>query len=233
MCLKQIGWVSAQPDYWVAGDQGIAALAAEEPHAVTDILEEFSKDAHKLSWRKAAAHFWGQGLEQGIPCLEESKLAKRRLQKAATTEKAERGTSALRGARTDQAFLPYGLRLTALRAVNTGGATVGSRYSPPRPCARCSAPIETPEHRYFLCPDNSSREMRDAEPAIARTSWIASQLTGSTARPLKQCMWGRGIVPAEKCTNLRTEAFDTQLQFVKFVEAATTSRRKDQYERHI
>ena len=224
MCLKQIGWVPAQPDYWVASDQRVASLAAEEPHAVTDILDEFSKDAHKHCWRKAAAHFLGQGLEQGIPSFDEAKAATRRLQKAATKERAERGTSALRGARSEQAFLPYGLRLTALRAVNTGGATVGSRYSPPRPCSRCSAPLETPEHRYFLCPDNSSTEMRDAEPAIARTNWIASQFSGSTARPLEQCLWGRGIVPADKCTNLRTEALDTQLQFGKFVEAATTSR---------
>ena len=66
--------------------------------------------------------------------------------------------------------------------------------------------------------------MCDAEPAIVRASWIASQFTGSTGRPLEQCMWGRGIVPADKCTNLRTEAFDTQLRVGKFVEASTTSR---------
>lgn len=206
LALKQIGWEPAQADYWVASGERIATLSASEPHAVQDIVSTFSHDAHARVWQDASAHFLGSGLEQGVPSFDLAKAARSKLQRAADKHKAARSVADRAGHPREQAeFLPYALRLRALAAINTGGATVGCRYTPPRPCMRCGVLNETPEHRYFLCADNHSQQMQESEEAIGKTNWISAQFMQQTARPLEPCLWGRGILPASKSSNLRSE----------------------------
>ena len=227
MALRAAGCSPIQPDHWHAPGERLATLHAKEPHAHGDILNAVSVDLEKEMWKAASKHFMGGGFEQGIPNFEPCKIAKRKLAKLANKVKASAAVAAAAGlAAPVSNTLTPSIRIAALDAVNAGGATIGSRYDPPRSCPRCGAVGETARHRYYECPANAAPELREAEDAIGRTDWVALQFARHTrpGRPLEPCFWARGILPADRCTNLPCERGDKKVMFGHFSRAAHVSR---------
>jgi len=114
-------------------------------------------------------HAGGIGLEQGPPSFGPFWRARRRLLKNVCRS-----------------------QVATVDAVVCGGATLGSRFCPPRPCYRCGHPHEDAEHRYFACPANEEPELNRASPAIAKANWIKAKLSSWAQH---ECLWARGILP--------------------------------------
>ena len=129
MVLRAAGWQPLQPDRWNAPQDRCAILNAKEPHADGDILEAVSLDLEKQMWKEASKHFMGSGLEQGIPCFEPAKIARRKLVYLSNKQKADGASASSAGApAAEPDELAIFLRIAALDADNAGGATGGRRY---------------------------------------------------------------------------------------------------------
>ena len=203
--------------------QRLATLQAEEPHGHRDIVQAVGDDLELNLWKRAAKHFLGDGLQQGRPNFEPARLVRRKLLRAAQKEKADAAVDAKQGRCTAEPLIPAALRAAALQAANAGGATVGARYVPPRPCPRCGAPAETARHRYFECADNDSPEILAFEPALQKTAWVGQLWSKPSGQTIEQCLWGRGILPADHSQNLATETGSRAVVCGNFARAASAA----------
>ena len=84
-----------------------------------------------MHWKKSASSFGGSGLEQGPPSKESVDKAMKFLKKNNQPQAAE-----------------------LLKKASCGGAAIGARFELNVGCKRCGCALETPEHRYYTCPDN-------------------------------------------------------------------------------
>ena len=219
LTLIENGWVPAQPTLWIDKEKDqFATLEAQEPHALHDMLQAFELSITKRAWRKAAAHYKSEGLERKIPSFEPAVQARKVLSKMAARQ-------ATQPTDTERPFLPASARMAALNAVNSGGSTIGARFRPPRPCPRCNCALETAEHRYFTCPANTCPELLEVAPAILKTNFIARQFQHQVppAQYVEECMWARGLLPANRCTDLQREPEPATIEAGDFRGAATSS----------
>ena len=220
LTVRAAGWQPVRPDLWLAPGERAASLGATEPHALHDIVEEIANDLEHIYWRDASKHFAGEGLEQGPPCFAPYLKAKKYFLRLGKKQKAEQadGEQQPKGAASAQ------FRLAALEAVVAGGATVGSRFSPPRACPRCQKPDEDAFHRYFGCVANQEQGLLDLEPAIGKTEWLRPFLAGAKQqqRPFEQCLWARGILPASRITALVGDFEQQHVTIGNFAGAAAS-----------
>ena len=233
--LRESGGGPVQPHLWAAPRQRLATLHAEEPHAASDIVDALAKDLTKLTWVRASKHFLGGGLEQGLPSFEPALKVKRGLLRRAAEEKATATQDAAAGRARTGPMVSAAFRIAALEACNAGGNTVGCRFLPARPCPRCGAAAETARHRYFECPENSASELLEFEPAVGKTQWMGKHLGNAAGvagadglpadgiRAFEECLWGRGILPANRLENLRSDTEAASVELGSFCGAAHAS----------
>ena len=201
----------------------MATLNAAEPHAQCDIIEAIRQDLQVATWRKAAAHFLGAGLEQGQPSFEPSDIVRSKLARLEAQEKLEAGTAKKNGVAPPLPLLPAGMRYAALEAVNSGGGSVGTRYNPCRACLRCGHPHEDARHRYYECPDNDCEEMVNSEKALTTTRWIGQQWSRPAGQTIEECLWGRGVLPAGRTSLFAISRGSDATIFGGCAEAARSS----------
>ena len=226
LVLRAAQWDPIQTDRWLAPGERFATLSAPEPHAEHDVMAAVEQDLSVIYWKQAAGHFMGSGLEQGMPCFEPFQAARKHLLKLI---KVQGSPAAGPDTELQPRPAPSGpesaaFRAAALDAVVAGGATVGCRFNPPRPCPRCGALAETPLHRYFECEGNKDAALLDIEPAIGKTQWMAEKVMNPLGqRPFEPCFWARGILPAGRMQLLATAPQDRCLELGSIKQAARVS----------
>ena len=86
-----------------------------------------------------------------------------------------------------------------------GGSTCGSRFN--EGCKRCSWGDDSPRHRYYECPHNSSAEANEGKD-ITSTNWLFKKAEAAAFKP--RCLWFRGVLPASMEKQLAGVDSDTQ-----------------------
>ena len=165
-------WLPALPHKWLAPERTQRAELGAEPGADQRIAAYFTETAETDAWKTAAAHFAGQGLDEGKPCTSSYLKARKFLVKSGRLEQA-----------------------TALDAVAAGGATCGSRWATEarRICTRCTDNVvETPWHRYYLCRGNALID--DSDGILASTAGIIHTIGARFSQ--YPCLWARALLPA-------------------------------------
>ena len=110
------------PDYWIAPDGKQAAEIDSSDAAAAEISTFIRQALVDESWRKAASHFGGQGLEQGTPLLTPALKQIARFRRQGDHTQAE-----------------------GLEAAMCGAVWVGERamYPSSQKCRLCGASVET------------------------------------------------------------------------------------------
>ena len=127
-CLLESQWHPDAADRWLSSNRTFTFAIGVTPEADSFVLSELKRSFAAIGWSRAAGHFAGEGLDQGVPAFEGLVRANRRL------------------AKDDKLHLKQGL-LTAV----IGGAAVGSRFTANQSCALCGSPSQDAWHRYYSC----------------------------------------------------------------------------------